>query len=264
MAKDALPVGLIGYGAVGQDVARLVAEQAAPDITLVGALVRHPALPRPQGSPKIVPTLAALLAEKPQVIVEAAGQEGLREHGPAILRAGVDLLFISVGALADLDFMQELIETARRSGAQARAAAGAIGALDALAAASLGGMTKVTHTMRKPPETLLSSEEAMHLSSAREIFRGSARQAAVRFPEFLNVAAAVALASNGLDQTEVRVIADPLATRSRHEVQAEGSFGSLQFSIEHTPILSHGRGARLVAMSIVRTLLVRNAPFLIG
>lgn len=264
MEQKTLRVGLVGYGAVGQDVAHLVAERSAADITLVGALIRHPAYPRPPDHPKIVSTLSALLAEKPHVVVEAAGHEGLREHGPALLRTGTDLILISVGALADPELLQDILNATQQSGAQIKVASGAIGALDALAAASLGGLTKVIHTMRKPPETLLAPEENTRLSEAREIFRGNARQAVRQFPEFLNVAAAVAVAGRGFDQTEVRVLADPGVEHSLHEVRAEGAFGSFQFTIENRPISSHGRGARLVAMSIVHSLRMRRASLVIG
>lgn len=264
MEQTPLRVGLIGYGAIGQGVAHLVAERAATDITLVGALVRHPAYPRPSGSPKIVTTSSELLALQPQVVVEAAGHGGLREHGPAMLRAGVDLILISVGALVEPDVLHELLDAAQMGNAQAKVASGAIGALDALAAASLGGLTSVIHTMRRSPQTLLTPEEAASLAAPREIFRGNIRQAAQQFPEFLNVAAAVALASNELDQTEVRVLADPAIEHSLHEVRAEGAFGTLRFEIENAPISLPAYGARLVAMSIVHTLLLRRALLIIG
>jgi aspartate dehydrogenase len=264
MHSRSLRVGFIGYGAVGQDVTHLLAERHITAIQLVGALIRHPANTRSQGSPRIVTTLAALLAEKPDVIVEVAGHEGLREHGPAILRGGIDLILISVGALADADLMREILDAAQIGKTKVKIASGAIGALDALAAASLGGLSKVTHTMRKPPQTLLAPEESTRLTVAEEIFRGNARQAILQFPEFLNVAAAVALAGIGFDQTEVRVLADPAVGNSLHEVEAEGTFGSLRCVIEHTPIRSHGRGARLVAMSILHNLLLHHASFIIG
>lgn len=264
MEQDTLRVGLIGYGAIGQGVAHLIDERAAKDMTLVGALVRHPAHLRPPGGPNIVATLPMLLHKQPHVIVEVAGHGGLREHGPAILRAGVDLILVSVGALADPDLFRALLEAAQMGGTQAKVASGAIGALDALAAASLGGLASVIHTMRRSPQTLLPPEEAASLTSTREVFRGSARQAAQQFPEFLNIAAAVALAGRGFDQTEVRVLADPAVRHSLHEIQAEGAFGVLRFEIENVPISFPAPGARLVAMSIVRALLSRRASFVIG
>jgi aspartate dehydrogenase len=261
--QEPLRVGIIGYGAVGQGVARILAEQARGRITLVGALVRHQAQPGPSG-PYLVTTRSLLLAERPHVVVEAAGHAGLREHGAAILREGIDLILISVGALADSAFMDELLAAAQMGHAHMRVVSGAVGALDALTAASLGGLTRVLHTMRKPPQELLTPQEAAQLTNVQEVFRGSARQAASRFPTFLNVAAAVALAGKGFDQTEVLVLADPTRERSKHEIVAEGAFGRFQFEIENIPIQAHGRGASLVAMSIVQALFQRRAFFVIG
>ena len=264
MKQQPLRVGIIGYGTIGQEVDRLVSEHTAGELLLIGALTRH-ARPHSSGLP-IFTTPSELLAERPQVVVEAAGHEGLREHGPAILRAGIDLLIVSTGALAEPAFLNDLLAAAQSGGAQARVASGAIGALDALAAASIGGgITRVTHIMRRPPSSLLGASEAAQLTTAQEVFHGSARQAAVRFPHFLNVAASVALATNGLDQTEVIVFADPAIARSTHEIQAEGLFGKLRFEIENVPLSTHGgTGTRLVARSIVRALQVRRSVFVIG
>lgn len=263
MEQEPLRVGLIGYGAIGQDVVRLAAERAAGAITVVSALVFDPNKARPPGPP-IVSTLSALLAEKPHVVVEAAGHAGLREHGCDVLRAGIDLILVSVGALAEPHVFHTLLEAAHVGEARITIASGAIGGLDALAAASLGGLTHVVHTMRKPPSSLLAPEEVTHLTHAREIFRGNARQAVQRFPEYLNIAAAVALAGSGFDQTEVRVVADPTVEHSLHEVLAEGDFGTLSFEIENRAIGNLGRGARLVAMSIVHALLRYRTSFIIG
>jgi aspartate dehydrogenase len=264
MEQGSLRIGFIGYGAIAQEVARLLSEGAVADMTLVGALVRQPDHARPPGAPLIVTTHSALLAEHPHVVVEVAGHEGLREHGPAILRAGIDLILVSAGALAEPYVLNELLDGARASGAHVKVASGAIGALDALAAASIGGLTRVIHTLRKPPAALLGREEAARLTGVSEVFRGSARQATQRFPEFLNVAAAVALASNGFDQTEVRVLADPAVNLSVHEIQAEGAFGKLRFEIENAPIRHVGRGAQLVAMSIIHALQLRSSSLMIG
>lgn len=65
--------------------------------------------------------------------------------------------------------------------------------------------------------------------------------------------------------TEVRVIADPSVGHSLHEVEAEGTFGSLRVAIENAPISAlPSHGAKLVAMSVVRTLLLRRTPFAVG
>ena len=85
-----------------------------------------------------------------------------------------------------------------------------------------------------------------------------------RFPESVNVAAAVSLAGVGLDRTELRIVADPGTRRNRHEVVVEGAFGRLEITIENVPSEENPRTGRIVAMSVVRALLDRRAPITLG
>src|SRR5262249_57742614 len=135
-----------------------------------------------------------------------------------VLRAGIDLLMVSVGALADPSVERAILASACAGGGRAIVVSGAIGGLDALAAAAVGGLTSVTHITRKPARALLSPDEAAILTEPRELFCGTAREGALRFPESINVAAAVSLAGIGLDRTEVRVLADPTIERNHHQV----------------------------------------------
>jgi aspartate dehydrogenase len=256
-------VGLIGLGAIGGAVVRLLAIEAAGDVVVVGAIVRDPARPRPEGGPPVVGSVAELLALAPDVVVEAGGHSALAKHGPAVLQAGRDLVAVSVGALAEPATYETLL-SATGGGGRIVVASGAIGALDAISSATLGGLKRVTHTTRKPPRSLLAPEGADALTEAREIFRGSAREGALRFPESINVAAAVSLAGIGLDRTEVCVIADPAVSRNHHEVVAEGEFGTLRFTIENVPTDENPRTGRLVAASVVKTLLRRRAALVVG
>jgi len=259
-----LRVGLIGLGAIGGAVMRLLAERPM-EATIVGVLVRDPGRARAAAAAfPLVATPDALLALRPAIVVEAGGYAALATHGPTVLRSGCDLLAVSVGALADPATYDSLLAAAHDGGGRIIVASGAIGALDALAAAALGGLDRVTHTTRKPAHTLLLADEAAALTAEREIFCGSAREGALRFPESINVAAAVALAGLGFDRTEVRVIADPAVTRNGHEDVAEGAFGTLRFAIENIPSAENPRTGRLVALSIVRALLTRRAPLAIG
>jgi aspartate dehydrogenase len=256
--------GIIGLGAIGQRVVELAAEHAPGDIEFIGALVQDPLKPRPDHGIPMVATVHDLLALNPEVIVEAAGHEALRAHGPAILRSGCDLLFLGVGALADPELEHIIVDAAIEGGATAQVASGAIGALDAISAAAIGGIEKVTHNVRKPARTLLPHDQADALTGPLEMFRGPAREGALLFPESINVAAAVSLAGVGLDDTEVCVIADPAVSRNQHEVEVEGSFGWMKFEIRGIPTEENPKTGRIVAMSVVRQLLRRRAPLRVG
>ncbi len=257
-------VGLIGLGAVGQSVIQLLNQHAAGEISVVAALVRDQSRVRETSGANLVTCLDGLMDARPEVVIEAGGHEALRALGPRILRAQCELIMISVGALADPALEQEIICAAGEGDVRARVVSGAIGGLDALTAAALGGLTAVTHTTRKPASTLLSDADAANLSESRELFRGTAREAALKFPESVNVAAAVSLAGIGFDRTLVRVVADPAIDRNQHEVYAEGVFGTLRVMIGNVPSEANARTARLVAMSAVSALLQRRSSIVIG
>jgi aspartate dehydrogenase len=62
-------------------------------------------------------------------------------------------------------------------------------------------------------------------------FRGSAREAAAKFPQNANVAATIALASLGLDHTRVQLGSDPNVRGPLGIIEAEGEFGRFSFEI---------------------------------
>src|SRR3954451_13633979 len=113
-------VGLIGYGGIARDVvAALRAMQA--DAGIVGALARlgradnaRAALP----GIDIVESLDDLLARKPRIVAEVAGQQAVKDYGENILRRGVDFLVISIGALAEPALLQKLRTSAAEGGAR--------------------------------------------------------------------------------------------------------------------------------------------------
>jgi aspartate dehydrogenase len=255
-------VGFIGLGTIARGVLDLL--QTSDRIDIVGALVAHPNKPRPGIHVRVCTRIEDLLALKPEVVVEVAGHAALRCHGPTVLRAGIDLLILGVGALAEPATEHAICEAARAGNSRAIIASGGIGGLDAIASASAGQLHSVTHITRKPARALMPPDEAAALKEPRELFSGSAREGALKFPESINVAAAVSLAGLGLDRTRVRVTADPTLDRNRHEVIAEGDFGRLRFEIENVPSADNPRTGRLVAMSVVQALRRRQARLIIG
>jgi aspartate dehydrogenase len=261
----ALRVGLVGFGAVGGEVARLVGEGAAGPVEIVGALVRRPERYADAAVP-LVGDVAALIELRPELVVETAGHEAMRTVIPAILEAGIEVLALGVGALADETVHERLTAAARAGRTQLRALAGAIAGLDAISAAAVGEVTSVVHTVRKPPIAFLDAAEAQRVvesGEARELFRGRAREAALEFPANVNVVAAVSLAGIGLDRTEARVVADPSVSRNTHDVEIEGYFGRLALRMENIPSANPKTG-RIVALSVVRALRARSESIVVG
>lgn len=247
-------VGLIGQGAIG----RYVSEQMrARGLAPHAILVRSDASLDAEGPPRV--THAAALPADTDLMVDCAGHAALAEHGPAILARGIDLISVSAGALADPVLIDRLEAAALAGGARLHLASGAIGALDCLQAARVGGLDKVIYIGRKPPQGWKGSpaEERLdleHLDAPTVHFEGSARQASREYPKNANVAAAVAIAGIGFDKTQVRLIADPTETANVHEVRAEGSFGAFTFRIEGRPLPDNPRSSALAAMSVIAAI----------
>ena len=93
----------------------------------------------------------------------------------------------------------------------------------------------------------------------RELFSGPAREAALRFPENVNVAAALSLAGVGLDRTSVRVVADPAVSRNTHEISAKGYFGEIRIVLQNIPGPNPKTG-RIVPLAMIKALRNLTAP----
>jgi len=257
-------VGIIGLGILARETLDALDRHGADLMAVVAVLVRDPSRQRPTSEAPNVPVvgrLAELLAFDPTVVVELAGHEAVRAHVPAVLRAGIDAIITSVGALVDDALRDEIRRAAQAGGATARIPPGAIGGLDAIAAGRLLGFDLVRHTIRKPPHSLLPAPEADRVVAGGapvELFRGSARAAIARFPASTNVTAALAIAGAGFDDTDVVVVADPGTVRNHHRIEALGPFGRIVLEMENERVPGSTSGAIVVA-STVRSILRRSA-----
>lgn len=249
-----MTIAVIGNGAISKYVQR---ELASRDLT-VAALIVRPG----KETAGCVASVAELPADV-DLLVDCAGHPGLQAHGAAALRRGIDVVTLSLGALADEALQVELAGAAEEGGARLHLASGAIGALDALRAGAVGPIDHVTYVGRKPPRGWKGSpaERVCDLDTLREAFThftGTAREAAVTYPKNANVAAAVALSSIGLDATQVELIADPSVSANIHEVRAEGGFGRLHFTLEGNSLPDNPRSSALAAMSAVAAVLEQS------
>jgi aspartate dehydrogenase len=269
---SALRVGLIGCGGIAQALlAALRAEGAQERIRLVGALAR----PGRGGAARaaldgvdVVETLEDLLARRPGIVAEVAGQAAVAIYGEAVLRQGIDFLPISIGALAEPALYGRLKTAAAEGNAQMVLAAGAIGGIDAIAAMRVGGLQSVRYRSVKPPVAWRGSpaEQTADLDRLTErtvLYRGSAGEAALRFPQNANVAATLALAGLGFDATEVELVADPAAPGNVHEIEAESAAGSITIRLQGKPSPQNPKTSALTALSIARALINAQARIVI-
>ena len=228
-----LKIALIGYGAISQMLFD-VFKQKKPPIDIVGVLVRRGRTKATQKAVgkkvAVVEDLKALLKLEPDVVVEAASQQAVRDWGETILEKGVDLMVIATGAYGDPKLWKKHREAAAKSGARLRLPSGAIAGLDGLLAMRLGKLERVKYTSIKPPHawTGTPAETDFDLPSIKEptvIFKGTPADAGRLYPKNANLAVTVALCGAGLDRTDIELVADPTlppgTNASRLEVIAD-------------------------------------------
>ncbi len=257
---------LIGYGAIGRLVfARLVGDPSVRITHILERPERRADLERTLGSAASVIGSLDELAPLPDVAIECAGHGVVAQDVVRLLERGVDVALVSVGALAEPGLPERLEAAARAGDAQLTLISGAVGGIDAIASARVGGLREVAYTGRKPPLGWLGTPaEKAHdlkaLTAPTVIFQGSARGAAGLYPKNANVAATVAFAGLGLDDTAVTLIADPGVTENIHHVVARGAFGALEITLRGQPLADNPKTSSLAAYSAVRALRDLAAP----
>lgn len=262
-----LSLAVVGFGAIGEALARALASDGR--VRLAQVVVSPASLDAAQAAcaalapqVRVADTLDLGPGQRPDLVVECAGHAAVLAHVLPALRAGIPCAMASVGALHDAELLAQLEAAAQEGGTRLQLVSGAIGAIDALAAARFGGLDEVVYVGRKPPLswTGTPAEQAFDLASLASpqvIFRGSAREAARQFPKNANVAATVSLAGLGLDRTQVELVADPGVARNVHAVIARGAFGRLELQMENLPLAANPKTSALTVYSLVRA--VRNA-----
>jgi aspartate dehydrogenase len=265
-----LRVGVAGLGAVGRTLAGRIVEGAVPGAHVAAVAARSADKARAALSEMRidVPVVSVEeLSSLVDVVVECAPATALASIARPVLEQGRKLIVLSSGALLDLP---ELSDLARVSGGQIVVPTGALLGLDAVAAAAQGTIHSVTMTTRKPIAGLLGAPlvedrglDLRALKGPLRLFRGTAREAAKRFPANLNVAVALSLAGIGPDRTILEVWVDPNVNRNCHRIEVESDSARLDMTIENIPS-ENPRTGRITALSVLACLRKIGAPLQVG
>jgi aspartate dehydrogenase len=212
--------------------------------------------------------IGGFVADKLDAVAECASHIAVRDHGARVLESGSDLIAISIGALADDSLRARLGDAAKAGGARLVLPPGAIGGIDALAAARLSGLEAVVYTGRKPPKAWRGTpaEQLLALETLQEpavFFEGSARQAAQHYPFNANVAATLALAGLGLDATQVRLVADPGIACNVHEFAVRSACGDFTVRLNGRASPDNARTSLLTGYSVAREIINRAGTLVI-
>lgn len=263
-------LGLIGYGNIARTLMAVLAREGAaparltvltlPESTEATTAAVAADYAGPAG---VVTDSPALIAAAPDLVVECAGHAAVQAHATAVLRAGIETVIVSIGALADAALYGAVEEAAKAGGTRIVLPAGAVGGIDILSALRPSGIGSVVYTGRKPPmawagtpaETLL---DLSALTEEETFFTGNAREAATQYPKNANVAATLALAGLGFEATQVRLIADPGVSRNVHEYTVTAGAADYTIRIEGNPSPENPKTSVTTVYSVAREVMNRS------
>lgn len=258
-------LGLIGFGNIATTLLSLLEQEPVERITV---LVRDASKERARAALdqsaaaqriEVVGSVDALIADGPDLVVECAGQSAVATYCAGILRAGIPTVVASIGALADDGLASALKRAATDGGTQMILPAGAIGGIDLLAAVAPAGDLSVAYRGSKPPAAWIGTpaEDALdlaNLGSAAVFFEGTARDAARSYPKNANVAATLALAGAGFDDTRVQLVADPGASGNMHSYEVRSPLCTYTIRIEGAASGANAKTSVTTVYSLLREI----------
>ena len=268
MSSSAPRVLLLGFGAIGRQLVTLF----DPSEFEVSAFVRDAAPHHERGTlgVSLYDDNLAELIDAHDIVVECAGVPAAKEHGPAVIASGKDLVLTSVGALADPDARRALLA----GPGKVHVTSGAIGGFDlwaALAESNAADTVKIRTT--KNAEALIqdwmNDDERAELENATEpfvLFSGRTADAIAKFPGNVNVSIALAWATRGrgasddellersLERVTVELVASPKLVDTRHDIEVSGSAGTFSLVSESGPNPVNPKTSAITALSVAHTL----------
>jgi aspartate dehydrogenase len=262
-------VAIAGLGAIGRAVARRLSD-GMPGLALACVAVRDVGKAQEWLAAQRIDCPVVALDALPQysdLAIECAPAAILDQICRPMLAAGKQVMVLSAGALLP---RPELIGLAKAHGGQIIVPTGALLGLDAVAAAAEGTIHSVRMITRKPPNGLVGAPylvanniSVSGLNTAKQVFVGTAREAAAGFPANVNVVAALALAGIGPERTTIEIWADPALDRNCHTIEVDADSARFSLSIENIPSENPKTG-RITALSVIAALRKLYAPIRLG
>ncbi|WP_049723446.1 aspartate dehydrogenase domain-containing protein [Gilvimarinus polysaccharolyticus] len=246
-------LAIVGCGKLADIVVSALLDGLLPDYKLVGAFSRTKEKTR-SISNKVhdcvaCDSLEQLLELKPDYIVETASPAAMKDLALPALKSGASIVTLSIGALADTAFYQEVEQVAREHGTRVHLVPGAIGGFDVLRTASLMGPCEASFKTEKGPNSLrgISVYDESLQTEKRQVFEGNAVEAIALFPTRVNVAVAASLASVGPEQMQVSMTSVPGYVGDDHRIE-------IKSEQVHAVIDVYSKTAQIAGWSVVNTL----------
>lgn len=242
-----IKVGLIGCGNIGAEVAVFLASLTGFELTHLYDTNSRTALNllnQLSNKPKMA--APAEMLDKCDLIIEAASKEAVGELLVlySVKYHALPTLFISTGGIYQNITLYDAVNHG-----QFIIPFGAIGGLDVLSALK-GQISFLQLTTTKPAKSLNNNKQLSHYEV---VYNGGIAEAIEQFPQNINVAATLFLATR-FNAIGVKIVASPTAVFNQHQIYCEGSFGRLDMSFINQPS-ANPKTSALTILSIKKALI---------
>lgn len=271
-SKGKVKIGIIGCGAIGSGIAKSIKKDFQQyceisglydiDTDKVQALARTLKLGN-----KARKSIKDVI-QKSDCLVEAVSAKNTHHIIRQALWAKKDVLSMSVGKLLNAS---QLFRLARRNKCHLMLPSGAIAGIDAVKAASLAGIKRITLTTRKPLAGFINTPylekkgiNPLKLKKETVLFAGSVTQAVKHFPRNINVAATLALASQCAHKLKIRILTSPRFKTNSHEIELSGPFGHIRTQTDNVVCPDNPKTSYLAVLSGLQTLKQYCTGLIIG
>ena len=259
-----LSIGVFGCGSIGSELAYQISHSSHQFANIRGLYDRSRYKSEKLNSELqldsvISENIEDMLSQNDvEVIVECASVTAVRENASKILKSRKDLMIMSSGALTDNKFLNSVTKAATKNHCRLIVPSGAVGGIDAIKAVK-DQLYSITLTTTKPPNSLKGAPgfrkwEGKEINEPVLLYSGSAKDAVELFPSNINVGTTLSLAGIGSAKTIVQVIADPSTSVNKHEIQANGTFGSFKLEFMLEPSERNPKTSSLAILSAVEAL----------
>ena len=152
-----------------------------------------------------------LLDRNIDYIVEATNPMATKLILEKTLNRGVNVVLLSIGALADESYYENIKQLCLKNNVKIHIASGAICGFEVLRTAKIMGLTKAGLTNTKGPKALSKSilYKPEMIDNEAVAFSGSAYDAIQNLPTGINVGVATALATMGVHDTAILIQSKP-------------------------------------------------------
>lgn len=265
-----LAVGIVGCGAIGSKTSKFIVNKLGDKICLWALADQDKAralrLSRNLSSKPKIMEIDELIKGS-DLVIEAASQAAARIVLSHAITYRKDLMIVSVGALVNAG---DLLTAAAKKGIKVYVPSGAVCGVDGLGALSMGKIKSLSLITSKPTAGFAGVDylkrkniDPGSFKSAKVIFKGRVSEAIKNFPQNINVAATLMLAS-GFKNILVTIKADPGLKRNVHRIEIVASEASINFEIENVPSEDNPKTSALTVLSVQYLLKKMFSPFKIG